>query len=790
MKTQNKAFTFVELIVSVWIILLVSIVWFTSYNSSLEKKDNVKVVSDLATINNAFKTFFSETKTLPEASGNKSFYKADWSYAHDASDSAYGVSSFVSDKTFAAKYLNSVPLDPRTGYFYAYAKTIDNKYYEIAWVEKQDNNYKSVVAGNYKTTWDELSNLVREYNWPEFVANNSVNHFPYNPEEKVLTAQINDFSGTITITHNWKQIDQTDVNWVLDTALVTWDKISVWIASKASIYFSDGSKSYLWDTNSVSDLDLSDMSYKEDSNLFTKVKLVLNIWTLWTSASKMSDNSSFEVDSSNTVAAVRWTIFWVSVDTSSNTNVVVIRWAVEVDKINTDWTTLPLINIPSVTDSSGTIIVNQNEAPKWLQVSNTQTPKSSTWAINEIPGSQEDKEDILIWWTDWNEELVNLDIQELTNSWTSYDNFSAKVLVSDKVLKKFDYFKLNNTDTKNFSSLWITWTWVYTLTWWTAFNKISSNQISTYEIPLIKDILRISNWKFELLACTLTKKWEKCSKSKSFIVSEKISYNVEEEAPIVSLVNEWDYSDMSSWTIVWSSSFNDYNWNLSSLNLTTNGSDTFLTPEWASLNETTYEKYNTSSWIFYNNTSGVSSYSQASLPPWVTKVSWPIYNWMNKWVGIFLDNYNPTTFEQDYLKYDIWYLKLSSWSWFAIEMSVRGAALKRTSWTFNLFNLGGTYTLHLDNSNWLKNNYILALSKGDIENFIWDNINDFFKVIYFKENNILKLEIVDSKWKYLISPSISITPTSVNSNDLYIWSNNSKSNQWNDIIDYIKIYKK
>jgi hypothetical protein len=121
------------------------------YSGSLETKDNAKVSSDLATIDNSFKSYFSENKTLPEASGNLSFYKDDGSYAHDARDSAYGVSSFVSEKTMPAKYLNSIPLDPRTKYYYAYGKTINNKYYEIAAVAKKDNNYKSIVAGSYKT---------------------------------------------------------------------------------------------------------------------------------------------------------------------------------------------------------------------------------------------------------------------------------------------------------------------------------------------------------------------------------------------------------------------------------------------------------------------------------------------------------------------------------------------------------------------------------------------------------------------------------------------------------------
>jgi type II secretory pathway pseudopilin PulG len=77
MKTKNTAFTFVELIVSVGIILLVSTVGYISYTGNIDTKDNAKVTSDLATLDNSFKSYLAETKTLPEANGNKSFYKAD-----------------------------------------------------------------------------------------------------------------------------------------------------------------------------------------------------------------------------------------------------------------------------------------------------------------------------------------------------------------------------------------------------------------------------------------------------------------------------------------------------------------------------------------------------------------------------------------------------------------------------------------------------------------------------------------------------------------------------------------
>lgn len=810
MKTINKAFTFVELIVSVWIILLISTIWYISYTGNLETKDNAKMIADLATIDNSFKLYFAEIKTLPEASGNKSFYKADWTYAHDETDWAYWVSSFVSEKTFASKYLNSVPLDPRTGYYYAYGKTIDNKYYEIAGVEKQDNNYKSVVVGNYKTTWDELINLVREYNWPEFVWDNSSSHFPYNPEEKVLTASIYDYTGSVTVTR-WTQ--SFTWNSILDISLVAGDKIVATANSTASIYFSDWSKSYLWDVNSTSELNLSEMSYKENSNLFTKVKLVLNIWTLWTSASKMSENSDFEVYSNNTVAAVRWTIFWVSVDSAKNTNVVVIRWVVEVDKINTDWTIVPLSNIPWITDASGIITVNQNEASKWLQVSTTWTPTSSTWAINEIPGTPTEKDSILIWWIEGNEEIVNLEIEELTNSTANYSDFKAKIKIEDKLLAKFDYFKLNWTNTETFKNLWINSATWYIITAWTKFSNTAVSQILTS-----------STWKFDLVACTLTKKWEKCSKSKKFTVWEKVSYNEQETVattPITASIYDTTIPlrvifgtetidntlATSSYNLVWYAGYNLQN----DLNLY--WLQSIIIDDWHDNNalednNDKYVQYDSTLNIF-KTTSADYTISNSGLPSFVSRYNWKaIYKWGTYGNWVFVDNFNSPNGSPDHLKYNIWDLNLTSWSWFAIEMSVRGAALKRNSLWYVLFDIPWVswwdwLRLSTYNNEWLylwkhttSNNQIISYTS--LSSIITD-LNKFYKVIV-TYNWLSNMKIFIYDWTNKIWESTlytwwnsTISVNIWNINNIYIWSyytNTTYIWQWNDIIDYVKIYGK
>ena len=51
------------------------------------------------------------------------------------------------------------------------------------------------------------------------------------------------------------------------------------------------------------------MKFVEDNNLYTSIKIALNIGSLWTKASKMSDKSEFEVYTADALAAVRGTIF-------------------------------------------------------------------------------------------------------------------------------------------------------------------------------------------------------------------------------------------------------------------------------------------------------------------------------------------------------------------------------------------------------------------------------------------------------------------------------------------------
>jgi hypothetical protein len=232
----------------------------------------------------------------------------------------------MTENLLPRKYINYLPIDPRTNQYYAYGKTFVWNFFEIAGVNKQSWNFQSQVEGNYNGEEGPI-NLIREYNGPNFVYNNSTENFPYNPEEKVLTGKISSFSGSVSINSTITQKDQ-----ILSYILRTGDTINVWANGYANLYFSDGSHSTLGSTSSNSQLKIATMAFKKETNLVSKIQLALSIGNLWTQAAKLDSESEFEVYTTDTTAAVRGTVFSVG-KTVGKTNITVEQGKVKVAKL-------------------------------------------------------------------------------------------------------------------------------------------------------------------------------------------------------------------------------------------------------------------------------------------------------------------------------------------------------------------------------------------------------------------------------------------------------------------------
>jgi len=709
---NKKAISFVEIIISISIIVLLASIWLSYKASYDDHKFNTKVESDLATLNNSFLSYKQENSTLPVAKSNDNFFKSDSSYAHDASDDAFWVYGYVTSNLIPKRYLAYLPLDPRTNQFYAYWKTLDpkNLQFEFAWVITNNNKSSTMVTWDY--SWEKTVWLIREYNWPQFLYNKTDSHFPYNPNERLMTAKIGSYSGTVSI--NWKS------NNILNQTLVAWDKIKVWDNSFANIYYSDGSRSTLEKNSS---LVLTKMNYPSDSNsnLITKIKLTLNNWTIWTKATKLNPAwSEFEVSTQDATAAVRWTIFKVQKDPSSNTIVEVDKWEVEV-----------------VNNINPTIKKTLSSQQKITSTTNTITSPATASITTS-------NDEILL------PSNIKPEIEKITT------NTSVKT-IAIKQAKAWDIIQ-----NKNWNQIW-----TCTNTWCTINNS------TIKEIKFCRAIWK-DNW---IIKYNCSKKIDLAKNyAKKDLIANKLK-NLEEDG------NEqwctWIKVDWKCYPLYAKADFND-------CNSIENKNYYYTTEHWndnifdETLFKLKFSNWDTKPW--YSNF-GFASWNWWKNWNWDTSKATCQTIWTIKWFKI--DN----VWTSEYLKYTL----LNLWDNFAIEMSVKGSDLRRSSWTYYLFNdLWNNLKLNLYNwelqftktsspYNWpeISSSYLSSLAN-----------DTFYKVIAIKNWTNLKLQIKDNFWNLIISTSATLSTDISLDDDIYIWSKFNSTYQWNWIIDYVKIYKK
>lgn len=288
---QKKAFTLVELIITLSIIILLTTIGLTTQNSLRENAKNAKVEANIETLQNAFSTYFQVNKNeLPDVAGNTNYFTPSGSYSHAGSETNFGRYGSVTEKTLPKAYLDNLPLDPYTGHYYKYGQTLVGKRtFQVAGVVRESSDPIALVRGNYLSGPDLPLDLVRGYNTSTFVSDGSPLVFPYNPDERVMSATVY-FSDTPGI----------------GEIVSEWSEITTWTRETATIYFSDGSVSELWEN---SELHLVDFTYPQDDSLITRVRLALTEGSIFTQAVDLGDESEFEIYTGDTTAAVRGTVF-------------------------------------------------------------------------------------------------------------------------------------------------------------------------------------------------------------------------------------------------------------------------------------------------------------------------------------------------------------------------------------------------------------------------------------------------------------------------------------------------
>lgn len=401
MKNTSGAFSLIEIIIALALITILSVVAVTSYNASQDTAKNAIVTSDLQSLQNTLHSFFSENTTLPQPAGNLKFYNVDGLYEHRYEDEyTFWVSGYFTQDMIPAKYINFTPIDPRNNQFYAYAKTKGYDGFQLAGVIENHFEPRAKVFSNWKWLLSKdhelyVPYLIKEFNWPEFVDSESQRYFPYNPSEKKVIAKIWSFSGTIQVNTTSYTAQSSEVEHI---TLMQWDSIFTQTGGYMKLYFSDGTYAILWDSSSGSHLELKDMSIVEDYALFTQIRIFLDAGSIWVKSPQFAEKSKFEVTTSDAMAAVRGTIFWVK-KTLNATNIVLIEGSIGVNKksswdgyefftTNDLWSLSTVVDIDNTTQESY-IEVKKGESPKGIEVTpplpTWSLPTSSTGAINTIP---------------------------------------------------------------------------------------------------------------------------------------------------------------------------------------------------------------------------------------------------------------------------------------------------------------------------------------------------------------------------------------------------------------------
>jgi len=322
---NKKAFSLIEVLISVSIIIILAIVATSTSNNLKNNSNNSKVIADLNTIENALVWYKTEMNILPKPNGNTNIFQNDWKYNHSFdNENTFGIYWMFTENTLEKRFLDITPLDPRTNQYYSYGITKESKEFELAWVIWAKENYIAKLVWNYNPNWN-IHSLIREYNGQNFITD-KWNNLPYNPEDRLLV-----------VTSQYWDIYKS------------WDTIRNETWADLELFFSDGSVSLLspWTV-----LTLSDLDFPKWNNLISKVNLFLQAWSIWTKATKLDNESSFDIYTSDMTASVRWTVFKVEITTEWRSEITVLEWKVEVfswneNTIKTPIDTIEVLELPS-----------------------------------------------------------------------------------------------------------------------------------------------------------------------------------------------------------------------------------------------------------------------------------------------------------------------------------------------------------------------------------------------------------------------------------------------------------
>lgn len=182
-----KGFTFIELVISITIVAVLSVLWFVSYSKNLEDSRDSQRKSELSWVASGLKLHKTKRWEFPMP-WNKFNITNIWYI------SAY---QWKLDENLIISTIDKIPLDPFVNIPYTYSITSNKQEFQL--VASLENNWinKSLIIGNYKTVSKNILPtivLAMTYSWSvevnswiviwatnrtKFIFDNSIHNLPY-----------------------------------------------------------------------------------------------------------------------------------------------------------------------------------------------------------------------------------------------------------------------------------------------------------------------------------------------------------------------------------------------------------------------------------------------------------------------------------------------------------------------------------------------------------------------------------------------------------------------------------
>lgn len=230
---SKNAFTFIEIIVSITILVILSTLWFYSYSWHLADARDAERKSDLASV----------TSSLKLHKQKRAVYPNPWTSVNVLFSWSAIAAQWRLDDTVYMSTIDSIPKDPYINIPYFYSVTNNKQEFQLSATLENNSTYKAIIQWDYKSvSKNNLPTIVlainsstdieiKDWIWSwstnkdKFIFNNWIHNIPYTFVSPYDAS--NDWSNFLWVLNDpdkefWQSIDYRSCQEIIDDWKFFW----------------------------------------------------------------------------------------------------------------------------------------------------------------------------------------------------------------------------------------------------------------------------------------------------------------------------------------------------------------------------------------------------------------------------------------------------------------------------------------------------------------------------------------------------------------------------------------